>query len=129
MILPRSLGAVNHVSVAISHACPYGNREFLDMPEPKPGEEYGFHKKSDHTGHGSKAGIAGLLEETMRYAAMMPEYGRVCREEERDGKWINRKNKFAARKEAAINDGFTVTKLPGLLPRLQHHTRVFDTSF
>ena len=44
------------------------------------------------------------------------------REEERDGKWINRKNKFAARKEAAINDGFTVTKLPGLLPRLQHHT-------
>ena len=26
------------------------------------------------------------------------------------------------RKEAAINDGFTVTKLPGLLLRLHHHT-------
>ncbi len=27
-------------------------------------------------------------------------------------------------KEAAINDSFSVTKLPGLLLRLQHHTSI-----
>lgn len=83
----NSLGAVNHVSIAISHACPYGSREFLDMLEPKPGGEYEFYKKFDHTGPSSKAGIAGLLEETMRYTAMMSEYGRVCSEEEQNGEW------------------------------------------
>lgn len=31
---------------------------------------------------------------------------------------------LAYKKETAINDGFSVTKLPGLLLRLQHHTNI-----
>lgn len=77
-----SLGAVNHVSIAVNRSCPYGYREFLDMLAPKPGGEYEFYRKFDRTGPSSKTGIAGLLEETVRYAAMMSEYERVCREEE-----------------------------------------------
>lgn len=76
-----SLGAVNHVSIAVNRSCPYGCREFLDMLAPKPGGEYAFYRKFDRTGPSSKTGIAGLLEETVRYAAMMSEYERVCREE------------------------------------------------
>lgn len=77
-----SLGAVNHVSLAVNRTCPYGYREFLDMLAPKPGGEYEFYRKFDRTGPSSKTGIAGLLEETVRYTAMMSEYERVCREEE-----------------------------------------------
>ena len=77
-----SLGAVNHVSIAVNRSCPYGCREFLDMLSPKPGGKYEFYRKFDRTGPSSKTGIAGLLEETVRYAAMMSEYERVCREEE-----------------------------------------------
>lgn len=77
-----SLGAVNHVSIAVNRSCPYGCREFLDMLAPKPGGEYEFYRKFDRTGPSTKTGIAGLLEETVRYAAMMSEYERVCREEE-----------------------------------------------
>lgn len=77
-----SLGAVNHVSIAVNRSCPYGCREFLDMLAPKLGGEYEFYRKFDRTGPSSKTGIAGLLEETVRYAAMMSEYERVCREEE-----------------------------------------------
>ncbi len=77
-----SLGAVNHVSLAVNRACPYGYREFLDMLAPKPGGEYEFYRKFDCIGASSKTGIAGLLEETVRYTAMMSKYERVCREEE-----------------------------------------------
>lgn len=77
-----SLGAVNHVCLAVSRVCPYGYREFLDMVAPKPGGEYEFYRKFDRKGPSSKTGIAGLLEETVRYTAMMSEYERVCREEE-----------------------------------------------
>lgn len=77
-----SLGAVNHVCIAVNRSCPYGCREFLDMLAPKPGGEYEFYRKFDCTEPSSKTGIAGLLEETVRYAAMMSEYERVCREEE-----------------------------------------------
>lgn len=31
---------------------------------------------------------------------------------------------FVMKKETAINDGFSVTKLPGLLLRLQHHISI-----
>ena len=79
-----SLGAVNHVCIAVSRACPYGSREFLDMLAPKTGGNYEFYKKFDRIGPSSRAGMAGLLEETMRYTAMMYEYERVCREEEQD---------------------------------------------
>lgn len=79
-----SLGAVNHVCIAVSRACPYGSREFLDMLAPKPRGDYEFYKKFDHIGPSSRVGMAGLLEETMRYTAMMSEYERVCREEEQD---------------------------------------------
>lgn len=80
-----SLGAVNHVCIAVSRSCPYGSREFLDMLEPKPGGDYEFYKRFDHIGPSSKSGIAGILEETMRYTAMMSEYEKVCREEEQAG--------------------------------------------
>lgn len=79
-----SLGAVNHVSLAVNRTCPYGYREFLDMLEPKPEGEYEFYRKFDRTGPSSKTGIDGLLEETVRYTAMMSEYERVCREEEQE---------------------------------------------
>lgn len=83
-----SLGSVNHVSIAVSRSCPYGYREFLDMIAPKPGGEYEFYRKFDRTGPSSKTGIAGLLEETVRYEAMMSEYESVCREEQaRDEEW------------------------------------------
>lgn len=77
-----SLGDVNQVSIAISRACSYGKREFLDMLSPKPGGDYEFYKNYDHIGPSGKTGIEGLLEETMRYTAMMLEYERVCREEQ-----------------------------------------------
>ncbi len=77
-----SLGTVNHVSLAVNRACPYGYREFLDMLAPKQGGEYEFYQKFDRIGASSKTGITGLLEETVRYAAMMSEYERVCREKE-----------------------------------------------
>lgn len=84
-----SLGTVNHVSLAVSRICPYGYCEFLDMVVPKPGGEYEFYRKFDRIGPSNKTGIAGLLEETVRYAAMMSEYERVCREEEQaqDEEW------------------------------------------
>lgn len=84
-----SLGDVNHACFAVSRICPYGYSEFLDMLAPKPGGEYGFYRKFDRTGPSGKTGIAGLLEETVRYEAMMSEYEKVCREEEQvqDEEW------------------------------------------
>ena len=72
-----SLGAVNFVCLAVARVCVYGNREFLDMLAPKPGGEYEFYRKFDHRGSSRKTGIAGLLEETMRYTAMTAEYARA----------------------------------------------------